>query len=417
MESRYGTLAGMKLVLLFLPLFLLAEHPVVQAAGTPAQKCAAAKIMAAGKQFAARAKCRAKAAGVGAAVDPVCLQKADDKFAVAFAKAEAKGGCGTVADAGPIGTDVGQCVGDVADDLVVACGNGRVNVGEGCDDGNLTAGDGCSATCTIEGGYQCTAAPSVCVSSCGNGQIDAGEACDGAALNGQTCVGLGYASGSLACRNDCTAFDESACVACDPQNCAEVGATCGPAGDGCGGTQNCGVCNQPQFCGGGGIPSQCGGSCAPMTCPTIGAVCGQHPNGCGQVLECGACPSGQSCMGFPAQCVATSTCTPVSAAVACGGRTCGSVSNGCGGLLSCGSCPAGQGCTFAGTCSTTGVCIPKTCAQLASAAGTSACSASASPAPGCFCSFVADGCGGLLDCGACASGEICGSAAPNVCGQ
>lgn len=45
---------------------------------------------------------------------------------------------------------------------------------------------------------------------CGNGAMDPGEECDGAALGGQTCEGLGYGRGVLACRSDCH-FDETLC--------------------------------------------------------------------------------------------------------------------------------------------------------------------------------------------------------------
>jgi cysteine-rich repeat protein len=56
--------------------------------------------------------------------------------------------------------------------LIDHCGDGMVECGcldnettyyEGCDDGNTETGDGCSATCTIETGYECSGAPSVCV--------------------------------------------------------------------------------------------------------------------------------------------------------------------------------------------------------------------------------------------------------------
>ena len=42
------------------------------------------------------------------------------------------------------------------------CGNGVLDAGEECDDNNTTASDGCSATCTVEDGYVCAGAPSVC---------------------------------------------------------------------------------------------------------------------------------------------------------------------------------------------------------------------------------------------------------------
>lgn len=45
---------------------------------------------------------------------------------------------------------------------------------------------------------------------CGDGVISGSEQCDGSNLNGQTCLSLGYASGTLSCTNSCT-FDNSNC--------------------------------------------------------------------------------------------------------------------------------------------------------------------------------------------------------------
>ncbi|MFC2174370.1 hypothetical protein ACFLQ2_00685 [archaeon] len=45
---------------------------------------------------------------------------------------------------------------------------------------------------------------------CGDGIIEGGESCEGVDLNGQTCGGLGYASGTLSCSGSCT-FDTSKC--------------------------------------------------------------------------------------------------------------------------------------------------------------------------------------------------------------
>lgn len=45
---------------------------------------------------------------------------------------------------------------------------------------------------------------------CGNHRIDPGEQCDRDRLNGQTCEGLGFDSGDLACTDDCR-LDTSAC--------------------------------------------------------------------------------------------------------------------------------------------------------------------------------------------------------------
>ena len=45
---------------------------------------------------------------------------------------------------------------------------------------------------------------------CSNGVAEAGEACDEADLSGQTCVGLGFDAGTLACDDTCS-FDETGC--------------------------------------------------------------------------------------------------------------------------------------------------------------------------------------------------------------
>ncbi len=72
---------------------------------------------------------------------------------------------------------------------------------------------------------------------------------------GQTCGGAGT-------HNVCgVGSNPDACV---PLTCAGQNISCGPAGDGCGGTLNCGSCALPKACGGGGTPGVCGctGQCA-----------------------------------------------------------------------------------------------------------------------------------------------------------
>ena len=48
------------------------------------------------------------------------------------------------------------------------------------------------------------------------------------------------------------------------RTCTELGLTCGPASNGCGGTLSCGTCTAPTACGGGGKPGVCGctGTCS-----------------------------------------------------------------------------------------------------------------------------------------------------------
>src|SRR4029453_10104087 len=63
------------------------------------------------KAAGAQVVCHAKATQKGIAVDPACLVKADTKLAGAFAKAEEKGGCASIGDAGTIDALVDSSVG------------------------------------------------------------------------------------------------------------------------------------------------------------------------------------------------------------------------------------------------------------------------------------------------------------------
>lgn len=102
------------------------------------------------------------------------------------------------------------------------CGNGTLEGNEVCDGSNINnatcesvVGEGsqgtlkCASNCANFDISQCSAA-----STCGNGFVENGEACDGERLNDQTCSSvLGVsASGSLACKSDCSGFDTSSCV-------------------------------------------------------------------------------------------------------------------------------------------------------------------------------------------------------------
>ena len=157
-------------------------------------------------------------------------------------------------------------------------------------------------------------------------------------------------------------FDLTSCVSppvCTPLTCSSFPpGTCGQQGDGCGGlTVDCGMCNPPQTCGGGGVPGQCGapdaGSCTPETCAQQNIFCGNTGDGCGNVIQCGMCTLPQTCGGGgkPGQCGAADagSCTPKSCAAQ--GIQCGLASDGCGNVLTCPSCPTGETCnTTTGQC-------------------------------------------------------------------
>ena len=93
---------------------------------------------------------------------------------------------------------------------------------------------------------------------------------------------------------------------CTPRSCAASGYSCGPNGDGCGDVLPCGDCRVPAICGGGGF-SACGGGqglgpdggplCTPRTCADLGLDCGPAADGCGGVVQCGICEYPNACGG------------------------------------------------------------------------------------------------------------------------
>ncbi len=93
---------------------------------------------------------------------------------------------------------------------------------------------------------------------------------------------------------------------CTPSTCASLGAVCGTASDGCGGTLSCGTCPTGQTC---NASNQCVTTCTPSTCASLGAVCGTASDGCGGTLSCGTCPTGQTCNASN-QCVAITNLAP-----------------------------------------------------------------------------------------------------------
>jgi len=102
------------------------------------------------------------------------------------------------------------------------CGDGTIQFeqGEVCDLNDLSGATcvtqgyysgllGCAADCTAFNLDGCQAG-----GRCGDGTIQGayGETCDGAALGGQTCAGLGYYGGTLACTAGCR-FELATCEA------------------------------------------------------------------------------------------------------------------------------------------------------------------------------------------------------------
>jgi len=94
---------------------LLVAVPDARAA-TATEKCQAAKVKAAGKKIFEKANCQEKALKKSIAIDQACLQRAEEKFTKAIAKADSIGTCSGTASG--IEADVDTCVADLLDDIL-----------------------------------------------------------------------------------------------------------------------------------------------------------------------------------------------------------------------------------------------------------------------------------------------------------
>ena len=283
------------------------------------------------------------------------------------------------------------------------CGGGPV---PGPDGGIVSACTPYSCATAPMGPYNCGSTGDGC-----NDVIDCGT-CPAT----QFCGGGGF--------NQCggsTGLDLEGGVPCTPATTCPAGQNCGQAADGCGALINCGSCSGAQFCGGGGVPSVCGGDdtigpdggkiCTPLTSCPAGQNCGQAADGCGGLITCGTCTNPAYCGGGgPSVCGGNNgqspdgslLCTPTSCAAL--GNPCGQQSDGCGGVLTCTQCVSPQTCGGGGVANQCGgnngvaadggaYCVPKTCASFSS--GT--------------CGQQADGCGGVTaSCGGCSAPDTCG---------
>jgi hypothetical protein len=202
----------------------------------------------------------------------------------------------------------------------------------GDDDHTLPLDDGGTLLTLSEGGSACV--PKTCGDlgySCGpNGDQCGGLLQCGDCPPSQRCGYGGYSvCGSIYRIAD--GGTDGGSPFCVPTTCAALGYNCGPAGDGCGGRLDCGTCTSPQFCGGGSKPSVCGGdnghtadgavACKPKTCADWGFNCGPAGDGCGGKLQCGMCSGTDICGGGnkPGVC-GNATCVNLcSSRVACDG--------------------------------------------------------------------------------------------------
>ena len=108
------------IVALAAPLFVVLLAPASLGAGTPEQICDAAKAKAAANKAKAKIGCNAKAMAKGVMTDIACLDKAEEKFLAAYAKADAKGPC-EGRSAAQMEAIVDQCMSNVL--IAVQCRN------------------------------------------------------------------------------------------------------------------------------------------------------------------------------------------------------------------------------------------------------------------------------------------------------
>ncbi|MFT3772652.1 MAG: hypothetical protein QM820_45250 [Minicystis sp.] len=93
---------------------------------------------------------------------------------------------------------------------------------------------------------------------------------------------------------------------------------------------------------------------------------------------------------------------PTAVTCAQAGANCGPIADGCGGILQCGDCPAGESCGGSGT--------PSVC-------GKPPCTPKTCAEIGQECGPAGDGCGNTLDCGTCTAPNTCGGGGPGKCGN
>ena len=121
------------------------------------------------------------------------------------------------------------------------------------------------------------------------------------------------------CEKDCGCKDKDVCFlgqCCTPKTCEAAGVECGEIDDGCGGSVECGKCEDKNPCtkdlcnGEGkcvfqpledgtpleeGVVCYKGEPCKPKRCEDLKWECGIGSDECGGNLSCGNCPSGYQC--------------------------------------------------------------------------------------------------------------------------
>jgi hypothetical protein len=152
------------------------------------------------------------------------------------------------------------------------------------------------------------------------------------------------------------------------------------------------------------FPQECMQTCLDLAnfgaCnPADGCVCSGNVNPCKTDADCNAATPQEKMLEYFLFDLGGCVRPATCAPASCAGQNvqCGPASDGCGNIILCGMCPSGQAC-IAGKC--TMGCTPKSCAQQ-----------------GFLCGMQGDGCGNVQSCGTCPSGTCGGGGMPGVCGS
>jgi len=174
---------------------------------SPAQKCAAAKMKAAAKKLSAKLACHQTALLHGGAPSATCLAHATSAFTLAFARAEAKGGCAVTGDAASVEAEIDTIVTSLVGDFPVVPTTTSTTTTSSTTTTTLPTCTGEGSTCGSCGAggicvRHCPGATLVCV----NANVGAIQMCsdDSPCSAGQNCVANGPQCGSGA-QNGCFA--------------------------------------------------------------------------------------------------------------------------------------------------------------------------------------------------------------------
>lgn len=145
---------------------------IVGSADTAAAESACAKLWfrVAADGAKAAAACHAKAAAIGAAVDPACLTAAAEKVTRKWAKATLKGDCPTAADAAAAQSRIDAFIASIVD-LLTPPPSRCCNTASACYAGPVMDAEGCSELLGTPGpaGSVCDGSTGTCVAPPGTG--------------------------------------------------------------------------------------------------------------------------------------------------------------------------------------------------------------------------------------------------------